>query len=82
VWEVARKFDGLPSWHSGIVASELTSGLEGQVGAIRKLTLAGGAVVTERLVGLDEEDRGYTYTFDGPNPFGVRRYISTIRVPP
>ena len=57
VWEVARKFDGLPSWHSGIVASELTSGLEGQVEAIRKLTLAGGAVVTERLVGLDEEDR-------------------------
>ena len=37
-------------------------------------------MVTERLVTLDDEDRSYTDIFDGPNPFGVRRYISTIRV--
>jgi len=80
VWEVVRAFDGLPSWHPAIASSELTSGSEGQVGAVRRLTLGDGGVVTERLVTLDDGDRSYTYTFDGPNPFGVRRYVSTVRV--
>lgn len=80
VWAVVRAFNGLPSWHPAITASELTSGAEGQVGAVRKLTLADGGEVTERLVALDEQDRRYTYVFEGPNPFGVRSYASTIEV--
>jgi len=80
VWEVVREFDGLATWHPAIATSELTSGAEGQVGAVRRLTLGDGGVVIERLVTLDDGDRSYTYAFDGPNPFGVRRYVSTVRV--
>ncbi|MDO5711922.1 MAG: SRPBCC family protein [Micrococcales bacterium] len=80
VWELVRPFDGLPAWHPAITASELTSGAEGQVGAVRRLTLADGGIVVERLVALDDEHRSYTYCFAGENPFGVERYISTIKV--
>jgi len=84
VWEVVRVFDGLPSWHPAIETSELKSGSEGQVGAVRRLTLGDGGVVVERLLTLDDADRSYTYAFDGPdsNPFGVRRYVSTVRIAP
>ncbi|MBN9099028.1 MAG: SRPBCC family protein [Pseudonocardia sp.] len=84
VWEVVRAFDGLPSWHPAIATSEVVSGAEGQVGAVRRLTLGDGGVVVERLLTLDDVDRSYTYAFDGPdsNPFGVRRYVSTVRIAP
>lgn len=79
VWELARVFDGLPVWHPAIAESRLTEGQEGLVGAVRRLTLGDGAVVVERLVALDDESRSLTYVFV-ENPFGVRRYSSTIRV--
>jgi hypothetical protein len=80
VWKTVREFDGLPAWHPAIESSELASGREGEVGAVRRLTLGDGAIVTERLLLLDDLDRVLTYSFDGPNPFGVRRYISTTHV--
>jgi Polyketide cyclase / dehydrase and lipid transport len=82
VWEKVRPFNGLPAWHPAIETSTLTEGVEGQVGAVRRLTLADGGIVIERLTVLDDDDCTYTYVFDGPNPFGVRRYLSTVRVAP
>ncbi|MCW0213741.1 MAG: SRPBCC family protein [Pseudonocardia sp.] len=82
VWEVVREFDGLPSWHPAIDRSELTSGAEGAVGAVRRLTLGDGGVVTEKLIAIDDADRRYTYAFIEDNPFGCRRYVSTVRVAP
>lgn len=79
VWELIRPFDGLPAWHPGINFSQLTQGQEGMVGAVRRLVLSDGAVVVERLVVLDDEQRSYTYEFV-ENPFGVRRYVSTVQV--
>lgn len=58
-------------------------GVDGQVGAVRRLTLAdGGDPFDERLLVLDDPGRTLTYAFTGANPFGVRRYVSTIRVSP
>jgi hypothetical protein len=82
VWEVVREFDGLPAWLAAIESSELTAGSEGTVGAVRRLTLGDGGVVTEKLITLDDADRSYTYTFIDENPFGCRRYVSTVRVAP
>ena len=82
VWAKVRPFNGLPAWHPAIETSTLTEGVEGQVGAVRRLTLGDGGVVIERLTVLDDDDCTYTYVFDGPNPFGVRRYVSTVRVAP
>jgi ribosome-associated toxin RatA of RatAB toxin-antitoxin module len=81
VWQLVRDFDGLPGWHPGIGASELTSGTAAEVGVVRRLTLGDGGIVVERLVALDDGARSYTYEIlEGP--FAVRRYLSTIRVAP
>lgn len=82
VWAVVRDFDGLPSWHPAIAASEIEEGTNLVVGAVRKLTLDGGGVVKERLVTLDDVDRSYTYEFTDPGPFPVRTYRSTVRIAP
>lgn len=82
VWALVRDFDGLPAWHPAIEASEIEEGANLVVGAVRKLSLAGGNVVRERLVTLDDTDRSYTYDFTDPGPFPVRSYRSTIRVAP
>ena len=79
VWRLIRPFNGLPQWHPTIATSTLTEGSEGLVGAVRRLTLSDGAQVVERLLALDDEHRTFTYTFI-ENPFGVRRYRSTVRV--
>ena len=79
-WAAVRDFDGLPAWHPAISASELEGGARpDQVGAIRTLTLADGAVVRESLVSLDDHDRNYVYEIL-ESPFPVRRYRSRIRV--
>ncbi|WP_068428019.1 SRPBCC family protein [Piscicoccus intestinalis] len=81
VWELVRPFDGLPQWHPTIAQSRLTQGEEGQVGAVRRLELANGAVVVERLVTLDDAATTFSYEFV-ENPFDVRRYVSTLRLAP
>lgn len=81
VWELVRPFDGLPQWHPTIAQSSLSQGAEGQVGAVRRLELADGAVVVERLVTLDDAATTFTYEFV-ENPFDVRRYVSTLRLAP
>jgi hypothetical protein len=83
VWGQVRAFNDLPSFLPAIGHSEIVEGVDAQVGAVRRLTLAdGGDPFDERLLALDDPNRTLTYTFVGANPFGVRRYISTVRVSP
>ncbi|GAA5162462.1 SRPBCC family protein [Amycolatopsis dongchuanensis] len=82
VWAVVRDFDGLPVWHPGIESSEIEPGaVAGEVGAVRRLTLADGGTVREKLLRLDDVDRSYTYQII-EGPFPVRHYVSTVRVAP
>jgi hypothetical protein len=82
VWATIRDFNGMPSWHPGIAESSLDSGGSGtEVGAVRRLALAGGGAVVERLICLDDEARSCTYQIL-ESGFPVRRYISTFRVAP
>jgi predicted TIM-barrel enzyme len=82
VWSLIRDFNGMPEWHPAITASELTEGGSGtEVGAVRRLTLGDGGAVVERLLELNDADRRFTYEFL-ENPFGVRRYVATLRVAP
>ncbi|WP_019816332.1 SRPBCC family protein [Saccharomonospora saliphila] len=82
VWRRVRDFDGLPAWHPAIAGSEIEPGPgAGEVGAVRRLTLADGGVVRERLLALDDVDHSYAYSMlDGPFP--IRSYVSTIRLAP
>ncbi|MFI5615032.1 SRPBCC family protein [Amycolatopsis sp. NPDC051903] len=83
VWARVRAFGDIPDFLAAIGHSEIVQGTDGQVGAVRRLTLAdGGDPFDERLLVLDDPGRTLTYTFTGANPFGVRRYISTVRVAP
>jgi hypothetical protein len=83
VWAQIRAYDDLPAFLPAIGHSELVSGVDGQVGAVRRLTLAaGGDPFDERLLVLDDLGHTLTYGFTGANPFGVRRYVSTVRVSP
>lgn len=81
VWALARDFGGLADWLPAIDTCEIEPGPPSpQVGAIRRLTNQAG-VIRERLVALDDGARSQTYEFV-ENPFGVRRYVATIRVAP
>ncbi len=74
LWRLVGQFNGLPDWHPAVEKSELEE--EGQ---IRKLSLAGGGTIVERLERIDDNERVYTYTIEqGPLP--VANYVSTIRV--
>ncbi|SNR41147.1 Polyketide cyclase / dehydrase and lipid transport [Haloechinothrix alba] len=82
VWGLVRDFDGLPSWHPAIAGSEIEPGPRAaEIGAVRKLALTDGNTVRERLVRLDDTERGYTYDIL-ESPFPIRGYRATIRVAP
>ena len=82
VWEAVRDFNGLPAWHPAIGSSEIEDGGDpARVGCVRRLTLADGGEVRERLVGLDDVARSCTYEFV-TSPFNVRSYRSTIQALP
>ena len=69
--------------HEGLEACAGIAAAWGVSGRGSCLTLAdGGDPYDERLLALDDTDRTLTYTFVGANPFGVRRYASTVRVSP
>lgn len=74
VWELIGGFNALPDWHPAVEKSELQ-----EEGSMRKLSLAGGGTIIEKLEKVDENERTYTYSIvDSPLP--VANYTATIRV--
>jgi mxaD protein len=79
VWATVRDFDSLHKWHPGFASDELLSGGNGKVGAVRKLTIKDGPVLTEKLVAYDAAHHSYRYKIlESPLPF--TGYASTISV--
>jgi hypothetical protein len=79
-WKVLRDFGGIADWHPAIVKS----GIEGEVGilrvgAVRRLELADGAVLRERLIEFDDGLRALVYVFE-ESPSPVDRYRAQVRV--
>ncbi len=74
VWKLIGGFNSLPDWHPAIEKSELQ-----EEGSMRRLSLAGGGTVVEKLERLDDSERVYTYSIiDSPLP--VSNYTATICV--
>jgi len=74
VWKLIGGFNALPDWHPAIEKSELE-----EEGSMRRLSLAGGGTIVEKLVRLDDNERVYSYSIiDSPLP--VTNYVSTICV--
>lgn len=61
VWEAAKNFNGLNTWHPALASDEIVSGTNNTVGAVRLLTLKGGGTVKEKLLAFDEAGHRYRY---------------------
>ena len=80
VWSVLKKFGEIRSWHPSIVDSEIEGGLpDGLTGCIRKLVLADGAVVRERLLSVDDRALTLSYQFEEA-PLPLDNYVATVRL--
>lgn len=79
-WKVLRDFGGIADWHPAIVKSDI----EGQagilrVGAVRRLALADGGMLRERLIEFDDGLRALAYVFE-ESPLPVDGYRAEVRV--
>lgn len=64
VWALLGGFDWLPRWLNAIASSTLSDG-----GRLRHLKTADGAIIIERLLTFDEDQKQYTYALlEGPSP--------------
>lgn len=79
VWHLVKPFDGLSRWHPLFVSSEIVSGRDGKLGAVRALTIKDGPTFTEELLALNEQAMAFTYNVI-ESPLPIDRYLSTMSV--
>jgi hypothetical protein len=80
VWSIMRDFNGMPSYHPGIIRSEMEAGAQGDsIGGVRRLTLGPDAYVREQLLMLDDLAYAFSYKIiEGTLP--VRDYVAGVRL--
>ncbi|RON52454.1 polyketide cyclase [Pseudomonas frederiksbergensis] len=79
-WGVLKKFGEIHKWHPSIVESSIEDNQpDGLVGCIRKLTLADGAVVRERLLSVDDRNTTLSYRFEEA-PLPLDNYVATVKL--
>ena len=79
VWEAAKNFNGLNTWHPALASDEIVSGTNNTVGAVRLLTLKGGGTIKEKLLQFDETGHRFRYSIlEGVIP--VSHYTSSFVV--
>ena len=74
VWDLIGRFNALPDWHPSVEKSELKN-----AGEVRKLSLAGGGTIIEKLEKVDAKTRTYSYTIED-SPLPVKNYRAEITV--
>ncbi len=74
VWEMIGSFNSLADWHPAVEKSELAEG-----GKVRKLSLAGGGTIVERLQQHDDNNYTYSYAIED-SPLPVANYVSQLKV--
>jgi hypothetical protein len=81
VWSLVKDWNGLHKWHPAFSGTEIKSGANNKVGAIRTLTMAGsGAKFDEELDGFNDKQKKYSYRIITDSPLPVVDYSSTILV--
>lgn len=81
-WSVLKRFGEIAAWHPAIAESRIEGDLpDGMPGCVRVLRLSDGGTLRERLLAMDEANRGFTYRFDEA-PLPVDDYHLTVSVMP
>ena len=81
VWNFLKRFNGLKDWHPAFAKSDIIKGRDGQIGAVRALTVKDGPTFTEELLAFN--DKGMAFTYDIiESPLPLDRYMSTMTVKP
>jgi mxaD protein len=81
VWQTAKDFNGLHTWHPAVAADEIVEGKNDTVGAVRLLTLKGGGTIKEKLLVYNPAGRSFKYAIvEGVLP--VSDYTATFSVKP
>jgi mxaD protein len=79
VWNAAKDFNGLNTWHPAVATDEIVEGKNNTVGAVRLLTLKGGGTIKEKLLVFNSAGRTFKYAIlEGVVP--VSNYTSTFAV--
>lgn len=79
VWDKAKDFNGLNTWHPAVESDQILEGSNNKVGAVRLLTLKGGGTIKEKLLAFDEKSYTYKYAIlEGVLP--VSDYTSTVTI--
>jgi carbon monoxide dehydrogenase subunit G len=76
VWDLFRDFGGIQRFSSGFEKVEVAGS---GIGAVRTITLPGGAALQERLEAFDDRGRKLQYAIVG-GPIPVASYLATIEV--
>jgi Polyketide cyclase / dehydrase and lipid transport len=79
VWDAAKNFDGLNTWHPAVATDEIVSGTNNKAGAVRLLTLKGGGTIKEQLISFDSKGRKFRYRIL-ESVLPVSDYTSTFTV--
>jgi len=81
VWGLVKDWNGLHKWHPAFSNTEIKSGANNKVGAVRTLTMAnGGAKFDEELDGFSDKKKKYSYRIITDSPLPVADYSSSIQV--
>ena len=81
VWNLVKRFDGLKDWHPAFAKSDIIKGKDGQLGAVRALTVKDGPTFTEELLAINNSSMALTYNII-ESPLPLDHYLSTIAVKP
>lgn len=74
VWEVLRDFTSTPKWFGPAVACEMEDGgPTDRVGAVKRVHLADGQIVREKLLALSDYDHSLMYQILMPTEAGSAR---------
>jgi hypothetical protein len=83
VWSWLDDFTSWHVWIPRIEATTMDEGLtQGPVGSVRILHREDSTVIREKLLMKDDRHHTLAYSFDGPHPYPVRRYVGTVRLEP
>ena len=82
IWHVLRQFDSIAEWHTGVAHCTVESGKSADTGgSIRKLTLAEGGFLRQRLLSIDNDLMEFSYGHE-ESELCITDFLASIKVRP